>query len=511
MHKQRDHAFDQSFSEYVEKRLSRLRMTQQELADRVGIRRTDLNKYLNLSEFHGWPCRLMSKIAEILEISLNEVQQRATKQEEDELSHERFFLHCSEAAVLEPDSTARLVRQYLAVIHQCEAGNHSEAFQLYWSKVSEGGDQGSWRQRGDVEDDLAALRYFFKIPWIQPVASFPARAKATLLNWAGCNLRALGRLQEAEEAVRAGLDISLRRVRLAQEDSGTHTEHALYGAVLGTFNLSTLSLIRGNLEQALSYSEQGVDLAVRCRQPFFECLTQTIFSNVSIQSGKDADFYTVGPPPPGSENEVANEFLFVGYVQRFFACEILLWQHRFEEALSWVGKYLRGADFGADQALDYLTSGTALLLRAEQANLSPISEAADQLNQAVRGLQALVNRHHLPRALLARAHCHLLAGELTRAHADTDTAMFEAIRSGMQLYQADCHLAYARLHLACKQMEEARSRLEAARAVIKRTGYCRRDHEVATLQSCLEVAELPTSQAGFGVPVRHHFELPTRP
>jgi hypothetical protein len=142
-------------------------------------------------------------------------------------------------------------------------------------------------------------------------------------------------------------------------------------------------------------------------------------------------------------------------------------------------------------------SGTALLLQAEQANLSPTSEATEHLDHAVRGLQALVNRHHLPKALLARAQCHLLVNELTRAHTDVDKAMFEATRSGMQLYQADCHLAYARLHMARKQTEEARSRLEAGRDEIKRTGYRRRDQEVDTLQSCLEVAGQPRSQAGF--------------
>jgi hypothetical protein len=56
------------------------------------------------------------------------------------------------------------------------------------------------------------------------------------------------------------------------------------------------------------------------------------------------------------------------------------------------------------------------------------------------------------------------------------------MRGEMRLYEADCHLEYARLHLARGDKAQARASLAAARKMVEEMGYHRRDGEVKELE-----------------------------
>ncbi|MDT7542773.1 MAG: hypothetical protein QOE33_2677 [Acidobacteriota bacterium] len=58
----------------------------------------------------------------------------------------------------------------------------------------------------------------------------------------------------------------------------------------------------------------------------------------------------------------------------------------------------------------------------------------------------------------------------------------------MNLYQADCHLGYARLYLAQGDRERARESWEKAREMIERMGYHRRDGDVREIEEQLKAA-----------------------
>ena len=66
-----------------------------------------------------------------------------------------------------------------------------------------------------------------------------------------------------------------------------------------------------------------------------------------------------------------------------------------------------------------------------------------------------------------------------------DEAFSIATRGGMRLFEADCHLAYARLYLACGEKDKARESLAKAKQIIEQTGYHRRDQEVDELEGQL--------------------------
>jgi hypothetical protein len=55
----------------------------------------------------------------------------------------------------------------------------------------------------------------------------------------------------------------------------------------------------------------------------------------------------------------------------------------------------------------------------------------------------------------------------------------------MRLYEADCHLEYARWYLASGDKPKARESLDKANKMIEEMGYHRRDKEVKELEAQL--------------------------
>jgi hypothetical protein len=104
----------------------------------------------------------------------------------------------------------------------------------------------------------------------------------------------------------------------------------------------------------------------------------------------------------------------------------------------------------------------------------------------------------LPLGLLARAEFHRIAGALDKAQRNLDEAFSIATRGGMRLFEADCHLEYARWYLAMasagrdvpaeRLYDDARKHLAIAKKMIEEMGYHWRDQEVKELEAQLRVA-----------------------
>jgi len=172
----------------------------------------------------------------------------------------------------------------------------------------------------------------------------------------------------------------------------------------------------------------------------------------------------------------------------FRYCDLLLGQGEYWEVQSRVrklSKWRHPEDSLLDIALEHLSLGRAYLLQAWQEGSRDFAQAAIYLERAVDGLRQSGHQWMLPLGLLARAELRRVMGSLDRARADLEEALSIAMRGGMRLHQADCHLEYARLHLACGDKEKARQSLAQAKEMIEDIGYHRRDGEVAELEEIL--------------------------
>jgi hypothetical protein len=68
----------------------------------------------------------------------------------------------------------------------------------------------------------------------------------------------------------------------------------------------------------------------------------------------------------------------------------------------------------------------------------------------------------------------------------------------MRLHETDAHLGFARLHLARSERDAARARPTAAKALIDRCGYHRRDRDVAEIEAAFTRAAEGSSPPTIG-------------
>ncbi|HEX8686775.1 MAG TPA: hypothetical protein VF654_09740, partial [Pyrinomonadaceae bacterium] len=184
-------------------------------------------------------------------------------------------------------------------------------------------------------------------------------------------------------------------------------------------------------------------------------------------------------------------YFFLYSLRGFQYCALLLHLGRYDEVLTRARQTLEWVEgkLGLlDVALDCLSLGQAHLIRARREGTGDFDAASLYLNRAVDELRRAGSLDHLPRGLLARAELHRLRGDAVRARGDLDEVMSIATRGGMRLYQADCHLGYARLHLEGGEAGKAREHLGRAAEMIEQTGYHLRDSDVAEMEKELQAA-----------------------
>lgn len=184
----------------------------------------------------------------------------------------------------------------------------------------------------------------------------------------------------------------------------------------------------------------------------------------------------------------------------FRYCDLLLSQGKVAEVQSRADYALKivlqGSRNLLDIALNHLSFGRAHLLQETFRVSETLKVCTTYLDRAVDGFRQAGDQEYIGRGLLARAELRRVTGELDKARRDLDEAFSIASRGGMRLFEADCHLAYARLYFAehnlakvsnlCKAKEangKARENLAKARQIIEQTGYHRWDGEAQELEA----------------------------
>lgn len=383
-----------------------------------------------------------------------------------------------------PDTLDEMEPLFQAVAHGCRAGRHQETLdEVYWERISRKDEYHSTMKLGAFGADLAALSGFFEVPWSQPVAALRDPYKSFILNQAGFDLRALGRLREARQPMQAGLEMYVER------------EEWQYAARVAG-NLSELSLTLGDVNAAVEYARQSVDYADRSGDAFQRESKRTTLAHALHQAGEPSDAEALFREAEAMQQQRQPEYRFLYSLQGFRFCDLLLSQGHFrevQERAAFAIKISRGENWLLNIALDHLSLGRATLLQLQLEKPSAgseqyrnvLQEAKDNLYLAVQGLREAGTTHHVPRGLLARAELHRVTSDYEFAQRDLHEAREIAERGEMKLHLADYHLESARLCLAQGKPDEAREHLTAASQLVNETGYGRRDDEVAALESQL--------------------------
>jgi hypothetical protein len=188
--------------------------------------------------------------------------------------HRRLFEHLAGTAPYWPEGIEGLQPLYQAVAHACLAGLHQQACDdVYRDRILRGTEVYSIHKLGAIGADLGAVACFFTTPWTTLAPNLAPAAQAWLLSEAAFRLRALGRLTEAIEPMRAGL-----KMRVEQE--------VWRSAAIIASNLSELQLTRGEVSEAVTVGEQSVFYADRSENAFQQIGKRTTLANALHHAGR---------------------------------------------------------------------------------------------------------------------------------------------------------------------------------------------------------------------------------
>ena len=191
--------------------------------------------------------------------------------------HRRLYQHLKASVPYRPDGLAGLQPLYQAVAHGCLAGLPQQVCdEVYWDRILRGtGDDGfySWKKLGAFGATLGAVACFFEEPWQRVSPALSEADQAWLLNETAIQLRSLGRLSEALELMRAGLENYAKQ------------ENWRAAAIIAS-NLSELELTLGRVAAAVQDGEQGVVFADHSDDAFWRMASRTTLADALHQQGQ---------------------------------------------------------------------------------------------------------------------------------------------------------------------------------------------------------------------------------
>ena len=422
-------------------------------------------------------------VREYLAASLQQRQPEAWRE-----GHRRLYEQLCASAPYRPDDLAGLQPLYQAVAHGCLAGMQEEAFRkLYIDRILRIGSQDSYysiRKLGAVGADLGALAGFFDEPWRRPSANLTEGAQSWLLNQAAFCLRALGRLEEALEPMRAGTEMKLKQ---EQEDWKS--------AAVGYTSLADLQLSLGRVAAAVADARLAAEYADRSGDAFLGTMNRTTLADALHHQGEMSAALTTFLAAERMQAALQPVYPLLYSLQGFQYCDLLLtqaaqaaWRGAAEPALAKqcnevakrASQTLKWAEANhavvLDIALDHLTLARCALYADLLQGHQPGDTAHAEAEQAVASLRAAGNQDDIPRGLLTRAWLRHASGDIDGAKADLAEAEQIARRGAMKLHLADIALTRARLF-------QDRAALAEARRLIEACGYGRRMGELEDAQA----------------------------
>jgi hypothetical protein len=422
-------------------------------------------------------------------------QLRETQPAAFQAAHSRLFDHLCQATEYRPDTLDGLQPLYQAIVHGCLAERQQEARKkVYVDRILRGANSAgfySTYKLGAIGADLAAVSAFFDEPWSGVSRNLSESDRSWMLGVAAYGLRALGRLTEALQPERAGLEMDVRH-------------KAWKNAAIAASKLSQVEVIMGRLKDAVAYARQSIIYADQSGDELNQMARRTTAADALQQSGERAEAGALFAEAERMQKESQPQFDLL-YSQRGFRyCDWLLapaecaaWkailggpgfepvtdehkdrghlsacahvERRGKTTLTWATE---GGWPLHTIALDHLTLARVGLIRgilsgpvpAPTLDLPHVAAAVNRLRDSGR-------TDDLPKGLLTAALYHFVRDDAASSRTSLDQAQDIAARGPMPLYLADIHLHRARLF-------RDRSELAKARNLIEKHGYWRRKEEL---------------------------------
>ena len=417
------------------------------------------------------------------------------------VAHLRIYEHlCATTRDKDQPTLEDLQPLCQAVNHGCQAGLQQETCdEIYYGRINRGQQFYLTKKLGAFACGLGVVACFFDEPWSRVSPQLDEASQAWLLAVAAFYLRALGRLAEALQPMRAGLKGYLRKENWR-------------AAAITASNLSQLELALGQTLEAVKDAEQSVNYVDRSSPLFQRVGRRANYADALHQTGRRKEAKVHFAEAELMQAEVRPENPLLYSLGGFQYCELLMtrvesaaWRQMLDYDDSFPlpkQDFWSSVSHRAAQSLEWaLTTGSLVDIARDRLTLSRVrlyrvmlsqevrrfydSELSTTLEEVVNGLRRAGQMDELPRGLLTRSWLRFLGGIRTgrgSTHEDLDEAWEVSERGPMRLHMADIHLYRARLFFREKEeypWESPESDLKAAEKLINECGYHRRVEELA--------------------------------
>ena len=437
--------------------------------------------------------------------------QRLSTEQSDawQAAHRRLYTYLCGNTKDKPEPTVDdLQPLYQAVAHGCLAGMQQQACEdVYDARIVRRGEAYTVKKLGAFGTDLGAVACFFEQPWQRVSPALREDDQAWLLNQAAFRLRALGRVSEAAEPMRAGLVMRIKQENWEEAD-------------VVASNLSELELTLGDLAGAVRYAEQAVIYADRIGDAGWRMAFRATHADALHQAGQPDAAMTLYCEAEAMQSEWQPAYPLLYSLQGFRYCDLLLaapqacaWRcsvqtcfdpgavdalgqaqtcqlvaQRAAQTLAWMER--ANLDI-LSIALDHLTLSRAALFAAILAG-QPLASCQASLKLAVDGLRRAGQSDHLPHGLLTRAWLFATTSHHTgpdSAQTDLDEAWEIAEAGPMPLFMADIHLHRAGLfhHITPYPWQTPADDAREARRLIEKHGYLRRMADLEVVEAAIAI------------------------
>lgn len=389
-------------------------------------------------------------------------------------AHARLFDYFREIPDRDlPDGEAGLMPLYQSLHHGVAAGRAQEALEeVYYRRISRGGQTYGVKQLGLFSTELAALAAFFPGGWQAPLQEVTSPDQGNLLNKAGFLLRALGRLKEAQPPFELTIALAIEA-----------EEHL--NAAADSHNLSELLLVRGELQAALERAEDAVNFIDKTEDKYLQSVYRAQLAHTLAMGGKMREAEALFEEVKKRLKQAQPDQPYLYSVPGFLYTSFLL-RAAAPPALPGLAERVRTTLEIAERNNNLLSIGLDRLNLARIAARASGTTAGAQFDAAIAALRKAGARDHIPRGYLGRAGFRRAQGDLEGAREDLAQVRYIAEPAGMRLYLCDALIEEAWLHHLSGHGKEARATLEKATAEVNAMGYHWQDTELGELSQALD-------------------------
>ncbi|MEA2053316.1 MAG: tetratricopeptide repeat protein, partial [Euryarchaeota archaeon] len=357
------------------------------------------------------------------------------------LCHKHIYQYFGEYAPEQPETLAEMQPLFEQVYHGCAARLYDEVlYDVHWEKIYRMEEYFIYHKLGAWETDLSLVRTFFPEGDFSQMPLVSEKShQSWLLNAAGLALLSTGRPEEAEEPLKAAIDLYIEENQIAY-------------ASVGYRNLADLQFRTGELESGLESAKTALDTAEKAKTDQYIVNSKAFLAWILHLLGKGEEAEKEFREADELEGKISGYRLYSGY--GILYADFFLSIKRIDEAFELAKQNLEICQ--RNNLLNDISRCHRCLGAIERIKGKP-NEAEVHLQNALEIARKVGMPDLEIEALLESGRLHLDLGRYEDAIRDAKEVQKICARTGFKLYVPEAEIVLGKAYLALNDSRQAKN------------------------------------------------------